>query len=527
MATRQNGAVRTLRSPWSLAGIIAGLGGIALSYLVASVMEIKASPVVAIAQGVIRITPGAIAEFLISIVGTLDKPLLVVGILVVVTGIFAWTGHLARRAWWAPALVFAVLAGIAGVAVAAEPGTTLTAGLPVVIGFVAWVVLLSALTEPLERAELAEQEAEADRDRRTPTLGSAAQSRRAFVLRAAMIGAATVVAGSAARLIGGGRRAVEESRRLLRLEGVSAPVVPDTARVGVEGVAPWLTGADDFYRIDTSLVVPVINPSEWQLRIHGMVDREIIVTYDDLMARETIEGFVTLCCVSNPVGGDLIGNAWWSGAKLSDLLAEAGVSPDADAVLQTSDDGWNCGTPLAALTDDRNAMLAVAMNGKPLPIEHGFPVRSVVPGLYGYVSGTKWVVDMEVTRFDKIDAYWTQRGWGELGPIKIGSRVDVPRSGENVEAGAVSLGGVAWAQHTGIAKIEVSVDGGDWQEGTIGDAGVIDAWVQWRADITVEPGDHLVRVRATDLAGVLQDPVERDVLPDGATGYAERDFTAT
>lgn len=510
--------MKTQRGLWSLAGIVAGLAGLALSYVVASVLGVGASPVVAVAQGIIRITPGGLAEFLISLVGTWDKPLLVAGIVVVVSGVFAFAGHLARRSWWAPAVVFAVLAGIGGLAVAAEPASTAIAGLPVMIGFVTWVVLLSVLTAPLELAA------------RTPTAaaapGAGAQTRRAFVLRAALVGASAAVLGVAGRVIGSGRRNVEQARSLLRLDGVTRPAVPAAARVGVDGVTPWMTPVDQFYRIDTAVVVPVIEPDDWQLRIHGMVERELVLSFDDLVSREVTEAWITLNCVSNPVGGDLIGNAWWSGVRIADLLEQAGVSADADAVLQTSQDGWNCSTPLEALTDDRNAMLAFAMDGRPLPVEHGFPVRSVVPGLYGYVSGTKWVVDFEVTRFDLVDAYWTQRGWGELGPQKISSRVDVPRSGDEVTAGEVVVAGMAWAQHTGISGVEVSVDGGAWTPGTIADVGLIDTWVQWSATVEVDAGEHLVRVRATDAEGQVQDGTVRDVLPDGATGYDARDFTA-
>ena len=225
--------------------------------------------------------------------------------------------------------------------------------------------------------------------------------------------------GVVGRVVGRGRRHVEETRSLLRLPQVTEPTIPTGASLGVRGISRWMTPNDDFYRIHTAFVVPTIEPRDWSLRIHGMVDREIELTYDDLLARQFTEAWITLNCVSNEVGGDLIGNAWWSGVRLAPILEEAGALPGADAVLQTSEDGWTCGTPLVALTDDRDAMLAVAMNGQPLPIDHGFPVRTIVPGLYGYVSACKWVVDMEVTTFDDIAAYWTERGWGELGPVKI------------------------------------------------------------------------------------------------------------
>jgi hypothetical protein len=230
--------------------------------------------------------------------------------------------------------------------------------------------------------------------------------------------------------------------------------------------------------------------------------------------------------VSNPVGGDLIGNAWWSGVRVADLLAEAGVRAGADAVRQTSRDGWTCGTPLAALTDGRNAMLAVAMNGRPLPLEHGFPVRTVVPGLYGYVSATKWVTDLEVTRFDRFTAYWTERGWSERGPVKTESRVEVPRGGATVAAGRLRVGGYAWAQHTGIARVEYRLDGRRWQRAELGRVPDADTWVQWAGTVDVDRGDHTLAVRATDRSGYTQTAVRAGVVPDGATGWHTVGFTA-
>ena len=231
---------------------------------------------------------------------------------------------------------------------------------------------------------------------------------------------------------------MEQARDRLRIPGVGKPVQPSGVSVGLPGVAPWETSADDFYLVHTAIIPPAIDPADWRLRIHGLVDKEVTLTYQDLLDRQLTEAWVTLNCVSNPVGGNLIGNAWWSGVRVADLLREAGVQAGADAVLQTSDDGWTCGTPVAALTDDRNAMLVVAMNGKPLPIEHGFPVRTLVPGLYGYVSACKWVVDWEVSKFEDISAYWTQRGWGELGPVKLASRIDVPGGGDDRRHRAVA-----------------------------------------------------------------------------------------
>ncbi|WP_240641552.1 molybdopterin-dependent oxidoreductase [Nocardioides ferulae] len=526
--------MRTTRGTWSLAGIVAGAAGVATSYAVAMAMTIRESPVVAVGELVVKVTPGAVVDRLVRYLGALDKPLLVLGILLLLTALFAWTGRLARRAWWAPIPVYAALAALGAVAVLLPRSTGTIDLVPVLVGLATWLVGILLLTDPLRRSERAEQRAALPAD--DPRHIDADQvehrqrrSRRAFVVLTALVAGGSAVVALVGRTIGSGRRHVEETRRLLRLPGVTEPQVPARARLPepVEGLTPWVTPAEDFYRVDTALVVPTIEPDAWRLRIHGMVERELLLTYDDLLARDLTEAWVTLTCVSNPVGGDLAGNAWWSGVRVAELLAEAGVHPDADAVLQTSEDGWTCGTPLVALTDNRDALLAVAMNGQALPIEHGFPVRTVVPGLYGYVSATKWVVDMEVTRFSDIEAYWTSQGWAEQAPIKLASRIDVPSQGAEVPAADLVLAGVAWAQPTGIRAVEIALDGGPWQPAEVAVPPTNDTWVQWSARVDVEPGDHLVRVRATDKFGLVQTGVERDVRPDGATGWHTVEFSVT
>jgi DMSO/TMAO reductase YedYZ molybdopterin-dependent catalytic subunit len=502
---------------------VAGLAGVAVSYAVAMAMTIRESPVVAVAELVVRATPGPAAEGAIGVLGTWDKPVLVLVILVLLAAVFAWAGRLARRSWWAPVAVYLALAATGVVAVSLQPSASPLAFLPLTLGFVTWLVVLSLLAEPLRRLEPAAGAAEED----APD-GVALATRRGFLVRAGVIAGVAVLVSGVGRVVGAGRRHVEETRRLLRLPGVTEPVLPRGVRADVEGITPWETPNDDFYQVHTAIVVPSIEPRNWRLKIHGLVDNPLEIGFDELLARERTEAWVTLNCVSNRVGGDLIGNAWWSGVRVADLLAQAGVQEGADAVLQTSDDGWTCGTPLAALTDDRDAILAVAMNGEPLPIEHGFPVRTLVPGLYGYVSACKWVVDLEVTRFDEIDAYWTSKGWSELGPVKIASRIDVPRSGSDVPGDEpVVFGGVAWHQHTGIEGVEVAVDGGAWQPCTLASVPSVDTWVQWSTSLTLEPGDHTVRVRATGKDGQVQTGVEQDVLPDGATGWHSVDFTVS
>jgi len=506
--------VSTHRWAWPVAGLVAGLAGLASSYVVATLLVVRDSPVVAVAELVVDLAPGPVVEWAIQRLGHWDKPLLVGGILLLLALAFAGIGAVAARRRWLAIGLLGVLAGIGLLAVALRGTTSPAAYLPLVAGFVTWVVALDLLgrqlrPEPVDAGQLV------------------AATRRGFLVGSAAVAAVAVGLTGLGRLLGSGRRAVESERALLRLTGVSEPRVPTTARIGLAGVSSWQTPAAEFYLIHTALATPTIAPEDWRLRIHGMVDRELVLSFRELLERRRTEAWITLNCVSNQVGGDLIGNAWWSGVRLATLLEEAGVQSGADAVLQTSHDGWTCGTPLAALTDDRDAMLAVAMNGRPLPVEHGFPVRTIVPGLYGFVSACKWVVDLEVTRFDRFEAYWTTKGWAEQAPVKLASRIDVPRSGEDVVAGELRVGGVAWAQHVGIAGVEVSVDGDAWTAVEIASPPTDDTWVQWAGSVTLEPGDHVLRVRATSKSGEVQTGVERGVLPDGATGWHQVEVGAT
>ncbi|HEV7908173.1 MAG TPA: molybdopterin-dependent oxidoreductase, partial [Pseudonocardiaceae bacterium] len=447
------------------------------------------------------------------LVGSADKPLLLGGTAAVVLGLCGYAASWIRRYPLVPDVVFFVLAAVGLVAVLHQPRPGVGSSLALMIGFVTWIITLRLLTAPL----LGEVPGEDADDLR----------RRDFLIRSAWVIGGVALLTVAGRVAGSGRRNVEQARRLLRLP-VKRGEVPVGAHAVVPGVEPWRTPNSDFYIIHTALAPPSISPPDWQLRIHGMVDREITFTYQDLIDRTLTEAWVTLCCVSNEVGGDLVGNAYWSGVLVRDLLAQAGVHAGADAVLQTSRDGWNCGTPLAALTDpNRNAMLAVAMNGEPLPVQHGFPVRMVVPGLYGYVSATKWLVDLEVTRFDKFQAFWTERGWSERGPVKTQSRIDVPRDGANVQAGSVGIGGSAWAQHTGIEKVEYQLDGADWVEANLGRVPGADTWVQWSSTVEVDKGGHRLVVRATDKTGYTQTSVRTDVVPDGASGWDSHAFDAS
>jgi DMSO/TMAO reductase YedYZ molybdopterin-dependent catalytic subunit len=485
--------------------VLTGLAGLAASEATAALLRQRLTPQVAIAEAVIEATPGRLALALIHLVGRWDKPLLAAGVLLGLVLLSAAAGLLTARGPLRAELVLVAVAVLAGVAVMSRPGVTATALLPVLVGATTWLVVLPYLTRSRAVADS------------TPLA-----DRRAFLRRAGIVAAGSLVLGTAGRYLGRKRRAVEAARAALDLPATGG-VVPTGADLGP---APWRTPNPDFYRIDTAVAVPAVLAEGWRLRIHGLVERELTVTYDDLLERELTEAWVTLCCVSNPVGGDLVGNAWWSGVRIADLLAEAGPVDGADAVLQTSEDGWTCGTPLAALTDERDALLALAMNGEPLPVDHGFPVRMVVPGLYGYVSATKWLVDLEVSRFADVDAFWTRRGWAEEGPVRTQSRIDVPRHDQGVRAGVVRVGGVAWAQHTGIEAVEIRLDGGPWTPAELGRVPSADTWVQWSASVEAAPGSHTVAVRATDRSGYTQTAVRRDVVPDGATGWHTVDFVA-
>ena len=308
-----------------------------------------------------------------------------------------------------------------------------------------------------------------------------ATSRRAFFAATGITAAASVIAATGGRMLSAARSGVAQARDTLKLPAPAkaAPAVPAGVQSTTPGVAPWLTPNNDFYRIDTALSVPEINAQDWELRIHGMVEQEVTITFQDILDAGLIESHVTLTCVSNPVGGSLAGNAKWLGMPIRDVLKMARPKAGADMVLSTSIDGFSASTPLEVLQDDRDAMLAIGMNDEPLPLEHGYPVRMVVPGLYGFVSATKWVVDLEVTRFEDKQAYWTQRDWSERGPIKTMARVDVPKSFARVAAGKVAIGGTAWAQTRGMDKVEVQIDNGPWTEAVLATEASVITWRQW------------------------------------------------
>lgn len=517
-------------SPWrpgvgaaAIGGLVSIGAGLALAELLAvlgglvSLTGPAASPLTSLGQSFIALTPEWLKQFAISTFGQNDKVALTVGMGIAVAVVAALVGVIARTRLVVALVVAVALLVVAGVAVLSRTGSAPVDLAPLVIGGAAGLWLLTALfrgrpEEPTDAPSAA---------------APAATDRRRFLRWAGTGAAVAAVAGVAARFLPNSAQVTASRGSVSLPKAADVQTIPANVSLDVPGLTPFVTDNANFYRVDTAFVVPQVTTQEWQLRIHGLVDREITLDFDALTARPALERMITLTCVSNPVGGDLAGNATWQGVRIADLLAEAGPQAGADCVLSTSVDGFTVTTPLAALTDGRDALLAYAMNGDPLPVEHGFPVRMVVPGLYGYVSATKWVVDLEVTRFSDVSAYWTDRGWAPQGPIKTASRIDVPASFANLPAGPVTVAGMAWAQHRGVSSVQVRVDGGEWQEATLsGDVGV-DTWRQWEWQWPADRGQHTIECRAIDGTGAPQSEQIVGTVPDGATGLDSRVVTVT
>jgi len=509
-------------------GVAAGAVTIGVAELLAGVLSRGGwaggtpSPVLAVGGAFIDRTPPWLKDFAVNVFGTHDKQVLLTGITVVLVLLSLLVGALLVRRVVAALVLFVLLLAVAAAAVLSRPHAAPQDLVPIVIGGLAGLWTLSAWRRRFVSV----------------ATGEHALAPGSVVDRRTVLGATTgaIVGGALATVVGraisGSARAVQQARAAFMVPKVAHPVtVPAGASVGVRGVTPFIVPSGEFYRIDTALVVPQVDPDQWHLRVTGMVEREVTLDWHTLLAKPMQEAMVTLMCVSNEVGGDLNGNAIWTGWPVRDLLAEAGVKPGADMVLSTSVDGWTAGTPLSALTDGRNALIAVAMNGKALSAVHGFPARLVVPGLYGYVSATKWVTQLKVTTYSSDEGYWTPRGWSAKGPVKTSSRIDVPRNGAHVTPaanGKVAVAGVAWAQHRGIKAVQVRIDDGEWQQARLGTDASIDAWRQWVLEWKApSKGRHTVTVRAIDRTGAVQSSAQAPPAPNGSSGYDSVTVTVT
>lgn len=488
------------------AGVLTGIAGLAAAQATAWGLQALSGPIVAVADAVADYTPGSVGRWIVSRFGHPDAPIVEVIVVIVLLGLCAWIGTQFVKRPFLPSICYFVFALIGLGAILRLGESEVESALGMAVGLVTWVVVARLFTGPL--GDLVAEDPD--------------PARRQFLIRfggIAVFAAGVSLVGALPRRK---RQRVENERALLRLP-ITRGVPPQGTDLGIDGISPWQTPTEDFYEYKSGAIA-VIPWYEWKLRVHGLVEKELTLTYEDLVNRPFTEAWITLCGVTNKVGGDLVDNAFWSGVLLRDVLAEAGVKKGADAVLQTSQDGWSCETPLSALTDNRNAMLALAMNGAPLEVEHGFPVRTIVPGLYGYTSATKWIVDIEVTRLDVVEGDGAKDGYAERGLVLTQSRIDLPKQGDEIDSGSVQIGGVAWAPHLGISAVEFQIDGRNWQRAELGAAKLPDTWVQWAAVLDLEPGDHVLVVRATDKSGLVQTDVETKPKPNGATGRHQIEF---
>jgi DMSO/TMAO reductase YedYZ molybdopterin-dependent catalytic subunit len=490
----------------ALTGVAATAGVLGTEELVAGLVGGASSLVLAIGDVVVDSVPGWLERAAIATLGRADKPVLIGGIVLVSVLIGAGLGVLARTRFAAAAIGIAVAVALGVVASTTDPRSSLV--LTVLGGVLGTAVGILVLRWLLERAVP---------DGGTATAASA--DRRRFLTAVGGTVALAAIAGVGGWLLTG-RERLGELRAAIRLPVPvrQAPPVPAGARLDVPGLTPLFTSNESFYRIDTALVVPAVEPEGWTLEVRGMVDNPFTLTYAELLDLPQIEADVTLVCVSNEVGGDLVGNARWQGVPLRTLLDRAGVQEGATQLIGRSVDGFTAGFPTVTALDLEEAMVAVAMNGEPLPAEHGFPARLVVPGLYGYVSATKWLAAIELTTWDE-QGYWIPRGWAREGPIKTQARIDVPGRGAIVRAGRRPVAGVAWAPTRGIEGVEVRIDDGPWQQAELAESLDVDCWRQWYLPWDAAPGRHVIAARATDGAGEVQTDESTPVAPDGASGY--------
>ena len=537
-------------------GLITAFVAIGVAQLVAGFTGPQFAPVVAVGGAAIDNTPPPVKNFAISAFGSNDKRVLVAGILVVLAVFAALIGIAAlhRLAFGLAGLALFTLVGL--LAALSRPDFSTIDVLPVLLGAAAGAYTMSRLVRAASATERALSAPPPSAPPPSavagpPPLGATAPvasaggppdtgaswvpagppprpaepvsrpGRRAFLITGSVAVGVAAVSATAGQRLAGPSSAVVRARTTLRIPPPThpAPPLPAGSDLHIKGLSSFITPNGSFYRVDTAIILPEVDPASWQLKIHGMVDREITITFAELLRMPLTEDYITLCCVSNPVAGPYIGNARWLGASLARLLRSAGIQSGADQLLCTSVNGFTSGTPVQVVMDGRDALLAVAMNGAPLPVAHGFPARLVVPGLYGYVSACKWVTDINVTKFADAQGYWVPRGWSQQAPIKTESRIDVPNGSGAVSAGRTQVAGVAWAQHKGIDAVEVRVDRGAWHQARLAAVPGIDTWRQWVWDWDAAPGSHLIEARATDATGYTQTAVQAPPEPNGASGY--------
>jgi DMSO/TMAO reductase YedYZ molybdopterin-dependent catalytic subunit len=529
----RSAARRWAGRPWAglgartaFAGAVAVGAALAVGELLAGLLPGVPSPLLAVARFIVDVQPPGAKQLVVDLFGTADKLVFQAFIVLVGLGIGAVLGRLTTKRPELTALVLAVFTAAGFAASLREPGVSVAlsagaAGLEAVIGI--WLlrrlVAVAEVTSTATATAGAESNGAVGAGRSMPDW-----SRRSLLQTGGAIAIGSIVAGTVGRLL-------LERQRAVPVAAVDIPVAPlpvtlppgadlATTDLTSAGLTPIVVPNSDFYRIDTAFIPPTVDRDTWSLRVHGLVDREVTLSYAELAALPIIDQYVTIACVSNFVGGDLVGNAKWTGVSLRDVLAMAGVQGTADQLVGVSVDGFTAGMPVEWVMDEsRTPMIAIAMNDAPLPREHGYPARLIVPGLYGYVSATKWLAELELTRFDQFEAFWVPRGWAARAPILTQSRIDVPRDGANLAAGHVAVAGVAWAPDRGVTGVELKVDDADWAPAGISAPISKATWVQWLFDWDAPSGGHVLEVRAIDGTGDVQTDQHSDPPPDGARGH--------
>ncbi|MGB3410730.1 MAG: molybdopterin-dependent oxidoreductase [Microthrixaceae bacterium] len=521
----------------AVAGAVSAGLAVGLTELIAGIFGEAKSPVVVLGDYLIGMFPSAVERFAIRTFGTNDKAVLIAGIVVLSIAFGALLGVAARRSLTWAVVGFAAFAALPVLVVIGDSTASVTeTAISVAVGAAIGILALRFLLDvaPVAQAGIGPDERAADRrdalvggpsDDRAGEVVDGWDRRRFVRLTVFVAGVGAVAAVTGRWLAEATDTAIGRASNLLPARLRAAKPPPSATDFEVSGLTPYVTPEDTFYRIDTALIAPRVNVADWRLRVTGMVDRPLELSFEELLDLGLTKHWTTLTCVSNEVGGDLVGNALWGGVPLRTVLDTAGVRTGATQVVGRSVDGWTAGFPTEAAFDGRAAMVAVSMNGQPLPVNHGFPARLVVPGLYGYVSATKWLTEIELATFDDFDAYWIPRGWDKLGPIKTQSRIDVPSFGSTVSTGRVQVAGVAWAQERGISKVEVRVDDGPWNEARLAEVVNDDTWRQWLWTWDAKPGDRTLQVRAFDGEGTPQTAELAPPAPSGATGYHTVDLT--
>ncbi|HYN67702.1 MAG TPA: molybdopterin-dependent oxidoreductase [Ornithinibacter sp.] len=518
MTTSQTPAApRRPRGRWYAVGtVLSAAAGAGLGHLVAGFVSPEASPVLAVGSTVIDLTPTPVKEWAVSTFGTADKPILIGSVAVVTLLVAGGIGLVARAHRSLGLALLGALAMTSVLAALLRPTSTSVDLLPGLVTAVGGVLLAGWYLGLLDRMGAADSDPLAGAGADNAAHDDGRSGRRHVLVAAAGLGAMAAAGGTVGQVVS---RGVSPDSVTLPAAAEPLPPLPRGLEGNVRGISAFRTPTAQFYRIDTALVIPRVSVDGWKLTIDGDVDRPYSLTFDELLAMPLVERDITLTCVSNEVGGPYVGAARWLGVRTSDLLERAGVRSGVDQIFSHSTEGMTISTPLQALTDDREALVAIAMNGEALPARHGFPARLVTPGLYGFVGATKWLTRMEATTYAAKSAYWTDRGWATESPILTQSRIDTPRGLNRIGAGRVVIGGVAWAQQRGIAKVEVRVDENAWQEAELGPDGGIDYWRQWYLPWDALPGRHQLTVRATDLDGEVQPEQKETPFPKGATGW--------